>query len=171
MTPNANAERVDLVIPQPKASEVYYNSCAAIDKHNRCRQDDLMLETKFVTHNWSRRVNMPLLGIGIVDAWFAFQGSIGGTMCDIKQWDFYEYLSEELIEDTLDVRTGPRRGFTGEEETAGRPGSGIGPHLTPTKRKRNNPDGTDSRYSLQGRCMECRKHGTTSVCSECRKTS
>ena len=94
MTPNADAERVDIVVPQPKETEVYYNSCAAIDKHNRCCQDDLTLETKFVTHNWSRRVNMPLLGICIVDAWFAFQGSIGGTMCDIKQWDFYEYLSE-----------------------------------------------------------------------------
>ena len=148
MTPNADAERVDIVIPQLKAAEVYYNSCAAIDQHNRCRQDDLMLETKFVTHNWSRRVNMSLLGICIVDAWFAFQGSIGVTMCDIKHREFYECLSEELIEKTFNGRTRPRRGFPGEEETAGRPGSGIGPHLTPTKRKRKNPDGTYSRYSL-----------------------
>ena len=66
---------------------------------------------------------------------------------------------------TLNGRIGPRRGFPGEEETAGRPGSGIGPHLTPKKRKRKNLDGTDSCYSLQGRCMECRKHGTTSACS------
>ena len=92
-------------------------------------------------------------------------------MCDIKQQEFYECLSEELIEKTFDGRTGPRPGFLGEEETAERPGSGIGSHLTPTKRKRKNPDGIDSRYSLQGRCMECRKHGTTSVCSECFRTS
>ena len=76
-----------------------------------------------------------------------------------------------MIENNFNGRTGPRRGFPGEEETAGRPVSGIGPHLTPTKRKRKHPDGTDSRYSLQGRCMDCRKHGTMSVCSECRKTS
>ena len=94
VTPNADAECVYLVIPQPKAAEVYYNSCAAINQHNRCRQDDLMLETKSVTHDWSRRVNMLLLGISIVDAWFAFQGSRGGTMCDIKQREFYEFLSE-----------------------------------------------------------------------------
>ena len=50
VTPNANAERVNLVIPKPKAAQVYYNSCAAIDQHNRCRQDDLMLE-KIVTHD------------------------------------------------------------------------------------------------------------------------
>ena len=92
-------------------------------------------------------------------------------MCDIKQREFYECLSEEFIENTFDRRTGPRRGFPGEEEAAGRPESGIGPHLTLTKRKRKNPDGTDSRYSLQGRCMDSRKHGTTSVCSECRRTS
>ena len=112
---------------------------------------------------------MSLFEICIVDAWFAFQGSRGGITCDIKHREFYEYLSEELIENTFDGITGPRRGFTGEEEAAGRPGSGIGHHLTPKKRK--NPDGTDSRYSLQGRFMECRKHGTTSVCSECRRTS
>ena len=93
MTPNADAERVDLIIPQPKAAEVYYNSCAAIDQHNRCRQDNLMLEKKFVTHNWSRRVNISLLGICIVDAWLAFQGSRGGTMCDIKQRELYQSLS------------------------------------------------------------------------------
>ena len=94
VTPNSDAERVDLLIPQPKAAEVYYNSCAAIDQHNRCRQDDLILETKFVTHNWSRRVNISLLAMCIVDSWFDFQGSRGGTMCDIRQREFYECMSE-----------------------------------------------------------------------------
>ena len=89
---------------------------------------------------------MSLLGICIVDAWFAFQGSRGGTMCDIKQREFYECLSEELIKNTFNGITGPHRGFPGEEEAAGRPGSGIGPHLTPTQRKRKNPYGTDSCY-------------------------
>ena len=92
-------------------------------------------------------------------------------MCDIKQREFYECLSEELIENTFDGITGLHCGFPREEEASGRSESVIGPHLTLTKRNRKNPYGTESRYSLQGRCMECRKHGTTTVCSECRKTS
>lgn len=39
-------ERVELEVPQPKATEVYYNTCGGIDQHNRCEQDDLNLEKK-----------------------------------------------------------------------------------------------------------------------------
>jgi hypothetical protein len=39
--PNADAELVHLTIAQPQACEVYYNACGMIDRHNRCRQDDL----------------------------------------------------------------------------------------------------------------------------------
>jgi hypothetical protein len=43
LSENADPERVELEIPQPKAAEAYYRTCSSIDRHNRSRQDDLML--------------------------------------------------------------------------------------------------------------------------------
>ena len=34
-TPNADAERVELSLPQPKAAEVYYGACAKTNGNNR----------------------------------------------------------------------------------------------------------------------------------------
>jgi hypothetical protein len=42
------------------------------DRHNRCRQDDLMLERKYQTQDWSIRVNHSLLGIVSVDSWLLY---------------------------------------------------------------------------------------------------
>jgi hypothetical protein len=36
-------EKVELTVPQPLEAEVYYNTCAVIDQHNRDRKDTLML--------------------------------------------------------------------------------------------------------------------------------
>lgn len=63
------SERVVLTVPQPKTVELYYSCCAHIDRHNRCRQDDLRLEQKLGTHDWSLRVNLSVLGMCIVDSW------------------------------------------------------------------------------------------------------
>ena len=43
-TENAEAEKVTVVVPQPKVCEVYYSACSKIDQHNRARQDALDLE-------------------------------------------------------------------------------------------------------------------------------
>lgn len=72
--PNADAERVELSVPQPKATATYYRSCAKIDQHNRHCQDTLNLENKLVVHDWSKRVNMTLFGMMVVDSWLAFSG-------------------------------------------------------------------------------------------------
>ena len=45
-TPNSDAERVELSVPQSKESEVYYSACAKFDGHNRHRKDTLNLEKK-----------------------------------------------------------------------------------------------------------------------------
>ena len=34
-------ENVELTIPQPKVTEVYYRTCSVIDQHNRHHQDNL----------------------------------------------------------------------------------------------------------------------------------
>ena len=51
-TPDAPPKRVKLKIPQPKSAEIYYSTCTLIDRHNRARQDDLMLEQKLGTNDW-----------------------------------------------------------------------------------------------------------------------
>jgi hypothetical protein len=65
---NSWLQRVTFQIKQPLIAELYYDCCAMIDRHNRCRQDDLMLERKFVTMDWSVRVGHSLLGMIIVDS-------------------------------------------------------------------------------------------------------
>jgi hypothetical protein len=42
----------------------------------------------------------------------------------------------------------------------------IGAHLTPSKRKRKNKNGEDTKYTLQGHCRVC-KRKSTMVCSVC----
>ena len=97
--PNAEPERITLVIDQPKVCELYYACCAMVDRHNRCRQADLKLERKLVTKDWSKRLNISLLSICIVDTWFAYSGILESHE---NQNDFYGYLAEELIDNTYD---------------------------------------------------------------------
>ena len=44
-------ENVELTIPQPKATEVYYQTCGVIDQHNRHRQDNVKTKKKLETKN------------------------------------------------------------------------------------------------------------------------
>ena len=43
---NEEAERQELTVSQPKCSEIYYNTCAAIGQNNRRRLDTLKVERK-----------------------------------------------------------------------------------------------------------------------------
>jgi hypothetical protein len=44
-------ERLEIVITQPVATEIYYDCCGAIGQHNRDRQATLGLKRKFKTHD------------------------------------------------------------------------------------------------------------------------
>ena len=68
---NAEPNNITLIIDQPKGCALYYNYCAMVDRHNRCRQKKLSLERKLVTRDWSKRINISLLSICIVDSWLA----------------------------------------------------------------------------------------------------
>jgi hypothetical protein len=175
---NADAERIELTVPQPKAAEIYYGSCGKIDQHNRHRQDTLNLESKLRVHDWSKRVNMTLFGMMVVDAWLAFSGCTNTTT---TQKDFYMHLAEEVIDNEYDNRneagrTGRVRRRTTRDPSVfysptiaartGLPRSGEGAHITPTKRMRKKRDGTPTRHLFQGRCMVCDKK-CTSLCSQC----
>ena len=73
MSPNAEPEQVDLQINQPKACETYYSVCGKVDHHNRHRQDSLCVERKLVTDDWSKRVNLSILSMIIVDTWLIYK--------------------------------------------------------------------------------------------------
>jgi hypothetical protein len=96
---NADAERVEVTVPQPKACKTYYSACGKIDGRNCHRQATLMLENKRPTQEWSRRVNMTLFGMIVVDSWLAFSACTGAAE---TQKEFYTLLAEELIDNSYD---------------------------------------------------------------------
>ncbi len=163
-------ESVELTVPQPKACEIYYETCAMIDRHNRCRQDDLQVERKLGTDNWAMRLNLSLFSMCVVDCWLVYKAATETTE---DQKSFYCALAEELVDNSYDegLRAGRQKGIkpNGESPTLsenGLPRSGINAHLTPTKRKRKRSDGSETRYLLQGRCKQCGSK-TTMTCSLC----
>ncbi|KAI2492446.1 Transposase IS4 [Fragilaria crotonensis] len=170
---HADPQLVDLVVPQPKAAEVYYETCAMIDRHNRHRQDTLGIENKLVTQNWSMRVNLTVFSMIVVDTWLAYSQCKGESAMLEKQKTFYTLLAEELIDNRLDVPNVRLRLSTPRAELnqmifdrMGDPRAGVSAHLTPTKRKKRTVNGDILPYSLQGRCRVC-KCLTTFMCSLC----
>jgi len=91
-----DAERVALKFKLPQVAQAYYECCAQIDRHNRCRQNDLQLEHKLPTHDWSMRVSVSLLGMCVVDSWLLYSGARGETAA-LTQRQFYEDLAAHLI--------------------------------------------------------------------------
>ena len=164
---NEEPERLELIIPQPKVAEVYYETCAGVDQHNRSRQDNLKFERKLETKNWSVRVNLSILGIIIVDARKVYKGTLGENTED--EQDFYENLAEEMIDNDYErVYTRRSRGTTTTEAT--RVTNVVSAHLTPTqqRRKKRMPDGSfvETSYRQQMRCKVCGKK-TIYLCSQC----
>ena len=51
---------VEFTINQPKAAEMYYNTCGKIYHHNRRRHDTLRLERKLETNDWYKRSTIVL---------------------------------------------------------------------------------------------------------------
>ena len=76
---------------QPKACEVYYKTCAAVDNHNHYRQSSLMIERKLGTKYWSMQINMSLVAICIVETWLEYKLASG---TEETQAEFYLALAE-----------------------------------------------------------------------------
>ena len=60
---NADDQMVDLDIPQPVATEIYYATCSKIVQNNQIRCNDLNLEKKLGTNYWDHHINTTLVGI------------------------------------------------------------------------------------------------------------
>jgi hypothetical protein len=160
------AQRVTLEIKQPHVAELYYNSCAMIDRHNRCRQDDLMLERKYNTQEWSIRVNHSLLGIVIVDLWLLYAGA-RGPLRSMKHRTFNKSLALEPSDNDFDsIGLRARGGNSVPSQLT--PTSGIGPHATPTKKRKRDKEGQEKPSRAQRNCVVCGGR-TTKVCSSCRE--
>lgn len=159
------AERVPLTVRLPQVAETYYACCSQIDRHNRCRQDDLCLERKLVTHDWAMRVCLTLLGVYIVDAWLMHRGARGPAAC-LLQSHFYEQLATELMDNTFDT-SGTRERSVRESARADAPSPdyGVGAHLTPTVKRRR----SSAHLLAQRTCRVCSDR-TSLVCSTCRDT-
>jgi hypothetical protein len=146
-------EKVDLEVPQPLAAEIYYaETCGRIDQSNRHRQATLQLERTFKTHDWSDQVNHSIFGMGVVDTWLVYSQC---TQTEEPQTDFYEDLALEMLQNTYDNKSATTRQRSGQGarqsidssltsgsgslcgaviDVNGRGRSGVGVHLTPSKR-------------------------------------
>ena len=142
---------VELTIPQPTTAELYYIACGQIDRHNSCRQEIIDIKKKLGTKDWLKRFNLSVFAMNMVDVWLAYQGITGTAE---TQADFYNYLDEEMIDNTHDrfmirCAEGRRTKIVDSDDDYvdddnplfGRindaPKCGIYLHVTPTKKRRN----------------------------------
>ena len=71
-----------------------------------------------MTRDWSKRINISLFSICIVDTWFAYTGILQeGTEC---QNDFYGYLVKELSDNRYDEMVGSRGRLRSEDSPSRR---------------------------------------------------
>jgi hypothetical protein len=165
---NAPPEVVDLTVPQPQAAEIYYNSCAMIDMHNRCRPDDLQLEHNEKSLTGWRQVNL-VVGMCVVDAYLVFKSASPNE--SITQRYFYIELAHQLTDnvfDTVGLRGRQTIATESVEYNEGELTSGVDIHLTPFKSKMRKSDGFCANNRAQGRCRVCQVK-STNTCSECAK--
>ena len=170
---DALPENMELTIPQPKVTEVYYRTCGGIDQHNRHCQDTLKTKKKLQTKKWDMSVNLTIFLMIVVDTWLVYSQAMGSTE---RQSEFYVHLAEELIDNNIDSRLQRQRnsgedGSDSNDESpmmtfTGRVRAGVSCHLTPTKRCCHTGDGELTAQRLQGHCIECGKK-TTYLCSAC----
>ena len=120
-----------------------------IDERNRTSQDDLQLERKLQTKDWSIKVNTLIHGIYYVDTYYL------GKSCewwyDRNPAEFYYNLTEDMIDNMwTEIRT--------RRNQVGQPRDYLGyiinsvPHCNPTekKRKRKTPNGlVDTKFLKQ----------------------
>ena len=118
-----------------------------IDSHNRCHQESLDIK-KLGTKDWSKRLNLSVFAMNVVDIWLAYQCT---TRTAYTKADFYNYLAEEIIDNIynrfmIQSEDGRRRTIVdSDDETVdddnplfgwnnGAPRCGIAIHVTPLRR-------------------------------------
>ena len=165
-----NAARTQVYTTQPKVTEEYNDGAAAIDRHNRGRQDNLEIERKLYTKDWATRCNLSIVGMETVDAWKfgeAWQKAWVNEP-NLKQDEWYSELIEEMIDNTIDVLV---RSPPPSVAALARAQSAL-PKLIKTDKKRKKRDtGTITNNSVQIRCKKdsCGNKNCTYICNLCRE--
>ena len=102
-----------------------------------------------------------------------YSGILGDTEGETSK-DFYELLAAEMIENKLDhprnrfrLRRNPIIPSRDSYHPNGQPKSGIGIHLSPTKKRRVNK-GQETKALAENFCRECKQFKSSTVCSKCR---
>ena len=121
-------------------------------------------------------MNLSIVSIIIVDSWY-FKDGVLGIENDELENQFYEGLAAECIDNKFDdvynTRTRMVDGSSELDTRDGRVASGVGVHLTPTKKRRCSK-GVKTNYIQQDWCSGYRgrddvlRYKTTYVCSACR---
>lgn len=72
-----------LTVPavRPNVINLYWSTASRIDRHNRCRKDDICIGKKIRTHWWVFRMSPYLFSTILVDAWLLLHRQKG----DIKR--------------------------------------------------------------------------------------
>ena len=87
---NTDTNMVELTTPHSIEADIYYTACEQIDRHNRCLQESLDIK-KLGAKDWSKRFNLSVFAMNVVDVWLAYQGAT--RTAEIRS-DFYNYLDE-----------------------------------------------------------------------------
>ena len=69
---NCEARKVDISIPMPRATEMYYFASNKIDRHNKLRSET-KIDWRVRTDNWDRRVNYFILGMIFADTYLLYR--------------------------------------------------------------------------------------------------
>jgi hypothetical protein len=126
-----------------------------------------MLEQKLGMMDWPMRVTTSLLGLFIVDTWYAYSQCTktcrANTNTDNKQKDFYSFLAEELINNNYDS-IGPHNNSVNAQDTGpklvtvnGLARCKVEAHLSPTNRTRRIEKGVATNGLYQGKYRVCKK--------------
>jgi hypothetical protein len=169
-------QRIEIALPN--CARLYYDSCGQINQHNRRRADDLKIEKKIGTHDWSKRVNFTIEAMIVVDAYLAYIGATQPHLPQREKETFNEFihkLADEMIEWQDTTRQARAASFFSPRKRTATQAGLI--YLTPTKRRRPKPSSDLSTSSASSgpmprlpiTCKQCHKHKSTKVCSECMK--
>ena len=87
------------IIPRPKLIETFFSCFSNIDVHDHYRQGSLKLEKSWNTHKWHHRCYATVVGMCVVDAFYAFKRDVNQGQCDDVDFKtFVRYLSQELVD-------------------------------------------------------------------------
>ena len=76
-------------IPRPSLVEEFYSCFSAIDVHGHYRQGSLEMERNWVTRKWYHRIFTTILGICIVDAFYAYKLEMKQARKDPQDFTYF----------------------------------------------------------------------------------